>query len=66
MTGQSGETVRAWIDDMIETIQATPNLPNKPDSKANASNAHGDFDNDAEVFANVALGAFMADHFMEG
>jgi len=65
ITGQSGETVQTWLDDLIETIRVTPSstdhpgAPRKADGSRVARNDSGCFDNDAEVFAHVAAGAVM-------
>ena len=65
MTGQSGETVQTWIDDLIETIRVTPSstdhpgAPRKADQSPIARHDSGRIDSDAEAFAHVATGAVI-------
>ncbi|MGB1507043.1 MAG: hypothetical protein ACPHDT_16345, partial [Acidimicrobiales bacterium] len=65
MTGQSGETVQTWIDDLIETIRVTPSSTDDPGASRKADqsrvvrNEWGCIDSDAEAFAHVAVGAVI-------
>ena len=65
MTGQSGETVQTWIDDLIETIRVTPSSTDHPGASREAGVSRvvrddsGCIDSDAEAFAHVAAGAVM-------